>query len=121
MNANLEKKKNYHESPLFVIRWSLYLMKENSIFLKKPVATGNNFIERKFFYKLDRVGKNVKIQTKNSKYRNIKIDDIKGRKIFILVNLKFIKDISSFFLMSWVDKWILIPSASRKKPAHYLQ
>ena len=32
MNANLEKKKSYHESPLFVVRRSLYLISKNSIF-----------------------------------------------------------------------------------------
>ena len=96
---------------------------KNSILLKKKktAVSENNSVDRKIFNDIDRVGKNVRIQMKNVKHRNIKIDDIKGRKIFILVNLKFIKDISSFFLMSWVDKWILIPSASRKKPAHYLQ
>ena len=95
MNANLEKKRNYNESPLFVIRRSLYLIIENSIFLKNPVITSDNSFDRRISYDLERVGDNVKLITKNPKYRNVRIDDIKGRKIFILVNLKYIQNISS--------------------------
>ena len=100
MNANLEKKTNHHESPLFVVRKSLYLISENSIFFKNPSVTSDKFIERRINYDIEKVGENVRMRMKNPKYRNIKIDNIKGRKIFLLVNLKFIQNIPClvFFL-----------------------
>ena len=95
MNANLEKKKkNDHESPLFVVRRSLRLIFENSILLKKPIISDNNSLERNIHYEIDRIEKNVRVQMKNIKYKNVQINDIKGRKLFILVNLKFVQDIS---------------------------
>ena len=93
MNANLPKKPNHHESPLFVIRRTLYLISENSIFLKKPMVTGENFIERTIKYDIEKIGANVRIKTKNPQYRNVKLDDIRGQKIFILVNLKYVQEI----------------------------
>ena len=77
MNANLEKKKNYHESPLFVVRRSLYLIFDNSICLKKPTISGNNFLERKIFYEIERISENVRLHMKNKKYRNVlKLEEI---------------------------------------------
>ena len=80
MNANLEKQKNYHESPHIVISRSLHLVVDNSIILKTDSVVEDASLARKFYYNIDRIGKNVKIKMKNTKYRNIKIDEIIGRR-----------------------------------------
>ena len=50
---------------------------------------------RKIHYEVDEVGSNVKIDSKNLKYKNVRIDQIPGKKLFILVNLKAVKDVHS--------------------------
>ena len=93
MNNNLEKKSLYHESPHILIRKSLYLIRENSIFLKNATVSEDNTMLRKIHYDIEKVGTNVKMHSKNIKYRNIKMDKIPGKKLFILVNLKTVKDV----------------------------
>ena len=63
MNANLEKKKNHRESPHIVVNKSLHKIVENSIILKNPNISENNFLLRKIYYEIDKIGKNVKIQS----------------------------------------------------------
>ena len=92
MNTSLEKKKNYHESPHIVINKSLGKIVENAIILKNPNISDNNSLTRKIYYEIDKIGKNVKIHMKNTKYRNVKLDQIVGRKVCILINLEKVKD-----------------------------
>ena len=95
MNANLEKKKNYHECPHIVVNKSLRDIIENSIILKTPNVSGNNFLNWKIYYKINKIGKNIKIHVKNTKYRNVLLDQIVGRKFFILIKLEKVKDLSN--------------------------
>ena len=90
MNANLEKQKNYLESPHIVIWRLLYLIEDNSIILKSPTVSEDTSFHRKIYYEIEKLGKNIKIHSKNKKYKNVKIDDIIGWKIFILVNIKLV-------------------------------
>ena len=76
MHANLEKKKNYHESPHIVICRSLHLVIDNSIILKTDSVVEEATLLRNFFYSIDRIGKNVQIKMKKTKYRNVKMDEI---------------------------------------------
>ena len=50
---------------------------------------------QKIHYEVDEVGSNVKIDSKNLKYKNVRIDQMPGKKLFILVNLKAVKDVHS--------------------------
>ena len=102
INANLEKQKNYTESPHIVIRRSLYLIEDNSIILRSPTIPDDTSFHRKIYYEIEKLGKNIKIHSKNKKYKNVKIDDIIGGKIFILVNLKLVWKIKGkFFWWFW--------------------
>ena len=97
MNANLEKQKNYTESPHIVIQRSLYLIEDNSITMRSPTIPEDTSFHRNIYYKIEKLGKNIKIHLKNKKYKNVKIDDIIGGKIFILVNLKLVWKIKGKF------------------------
>ena len=101
MNANLEKKKNYHESPHIVVNKSLQDIIENSIILKTPNVSGDNFLNQKIYYKIDKIGKNIKILVKNTKYRSVQLDQIVGRNFFILIKLEKVKDLSNLFFLKW--------------------
>ena len=95
MNANLEKKKNYHESPHIVVNKSLHRIVKNSIILKNPTVSDENALGRKIFYEMVQIGKNVKIHSKNTKYMNVKLNEIAGKKIFILIDLKMVLHIAN--------------------------
>ena len=99
MNANLEKKKNYHECPHIVVNKSLRDIIENSIILKTPNVSDDNFLNRKIYYEIDKIGKNIKILVKNTKYRSVQLDQIVGRNFFILIKLEKVKDLSNLFFL----------------------
>ena len=120
MNANLEKKPSYHESPLFVVRRSLHLIIENSIFLKAPTICNKNSLERKIRYEIDSVGKNVRMKKKNVKYTNIQINDMKGRKFFILVNLKFVQNFSSLVFFDELGRRMDVKTVKKEEKAYVL-
>ena len=92
MNSNLEKKKNYHKSSHIVIQKLLHLIVENSVILKNLSVSEDTLLRRKISYEIDKFGKNVKMRTKNKKYKNVKMDEITGRRIYILVSLKLVED-----------------------------
>ena len=106
MNANLEKKRNYHESPHIIIRKSFHLIYDNSIILKNPVLSEDTSFYRKIYYDVDRVGKNVKILSKNKNYKTVKLDEIKGKKIFLLVNLKYVRELPGLIYFDELGKRI---------------
>ena len=95
MNHNLEKKTLYHESPHIVIHKSLHLISENSIFLTNPVLSDDHTFLQTIHYNIEKIGSNVKIHSKNVKYKNVRIDDMKRKKLFILVQVKNIKHVHS--------------------------
>ena len=74
MNANLEKKKHCHESPHIVVHKSLHLIIENCIILNNSSISEDNSLLQKIYYDIEMV----------------------GRKLFILIDLKKVRDISSF-------------------------
>ena len=77
-------------------------------------------MDRRIFYDVERVGENVKLQSKNPKYRNIKIDDVKGRKVFILVNLKYIQDISSLIFFDELGRRMDTETIGKQEKAYAL-
>ena len=120
MNANLEKTKNYHESPHIVICRSLHLIMDNSIILKTDSVVDEASLLRKIFYSIDRIGKNVQIKMKNPKYRNININDTAGRRIYILVNLSYVKDIPYMIFFNEFGRRLDYKELGGKKKAYVL-
>ena len=93
---------------------------KNSIFLKKPVVVHDNSLERRIYYDIERVGENVRLHIKNPKYKNVRIDDIKGKKIFILVNLKFIQDISGLVFFDELGRRMDTKTVEKQEKAYAL-
>ena len=120
MNANLVKKKKYHESPHIIIRRSYNLISDNSIVLKKPTISENALFYRKIFYEVDRVGKNVVIYSKNRKYKNIKIDETSGNKSFFLVHLKYIREFSGLIFFDELGKRMDLTTIEKQEKAYVL-
>ena len=56
-------------------------------------------LQREISYEIDKFGKNLKIKMKNKKYKNVKMDKITGRRIYILVTLKLVEDMSSMIFL----------------------
>ena len=104
MNANLLKKKIYHESPHLVIKRSFNLIADNSIIFKNPIITNDTSFNRNIFYEVDRVGKNVKMYSKNKKFRNVLLNETHGKKFFILLNLKYTKQMSGLIFFNELGK-----------------
>ena len=65
--ANLEKQKNYTESPHIVIRRSLYLVEDNSIILRSPTVSEDTSFHRNIYYEIEKLGNNIKIHSTNKK------------------------------------------------------
>ena len=63
MNANLEKKKNYHESPHIVVNKSLHKIVENCIILKHPSVSKDNSLLWKIYYEIDKIIKSTRGRT----------------------------------------------------------
>ena len=70
----------------------MHLIVENSLILKNLTVSEDTLLRRKISYEIDKFGKNVKMRTKNKKYKNVKMDEITGRRIYILVSLKLVED-----------------------------
>ena len=100
MNANLPKRKNYHESPHIVIRQSLHLIVENSVILKNPTVSDDGSLQRQISYEIEKIGKNVKIHMKNKKYRNVKLDETVRKRIYILVSLQSVKNMPGLIFLT---------------------
>ena len=67
MNANIEKQKNYTELRHIFIWRSLYLIEDNPIILTSPTISEDTSFHRKIYYKIEKLGKNIKIHSKNKK------------------------------------------------------
>ena len=63
MNMNLEKKKNYHESPHIVVNKSLHKIVENCIILKHPSVSKDNSLLWKIYYEIDKIIKSTRGRT----------------------------------------------------------
>ena len=74
--------------------------------MKNPVLSEDTSFYRKIYYDVDRVGKNVKILSKNKNYKNVKLDKIKGKKIFLLVNLKYVRELPGLIYFDELGKRI---------------
>ena len=94
MNSNLPKKKKYHESPHIIVRQSLHLIVDNSIILNNPSISQDSSLQRKINYKVEKIGRNVKIRSKNPRYKNVLIDQIAGRRLYVIVNVKLVNNMS---------------------------
>ena len=94
MNSNLEKKKNYYESPHIVVHKSLHLIVDNSVILNNPSISQDSSLRRKISYDIEKIGRNVKITMKNKRYKNVMLDQISGRRIYLLVNLRLVENMS---------------------------
>ena len=86
MNSNLGKN-IYHESPHIVIQKSLHLIIENSVIQNNPSISQDSLMQRKITYDIEKTGQKVKIWSKNKRYKNVMMDKISGRRIYIIVNL----------------------------------
>ena len=93
MNSNLEKQKNYYESPHIVVRKSLHLIIDNSVILNNPSISQDSSLQRKITYEIEKIGRNVKIHMKNKRYKNVIMDQISGRRIYLLVNLRLVEKV----------------------------
>ena len=120
MNANLEKQKNNHESPHIVIRRSLHLIIDNSIILKTDSVVQDSTLQRKIYYSIDRIGQNIRIKMKNKKYRNIQMDDIVGRRFYILVNLAYVKDVPYMVFFDELGKRMEYQHLEKQRKAYVL-
>ena len=94
MNSNLPKKKKYHESPHIIVRQSLHLIVDNSIILNNPSISQDSSLQRKINYEVEKIGRNVKIWSKNPRYKNVLIDEIAGRRLYVIVNVKLVNNMS---------------------------
>ena len=88
MNANIDKKRNYHESPHIVICRSLNLIIQKSIIMKRARVIDDKCHNRKIYYEIDYIGSDIDIKKKSNKYQNIQLNDTVSRKIFILAPFK---------------------------------
>ena len=120
MNANLPKRKNYHESPHIVIRQSLHLIVENSVILKNPTVSDDGSLQRQISYEIEKIGKNVKIHMKNKKYRNVKLDETVRKRIYILVSLQSVKNMPGLIFFDELGKRLDSKDLETKKKGHVL-
>ena len=76
---NVYKVKEYKESPHIIISRSYKLIEDNSIELVNPIIENETQHERKFFYKVGKNGKSVKMSTKRNKLSNLLLDQTKKK------------------------------------------
>ena len=88
--------------------------------MKNPRISEDSSFYRKIYYEIDRVGENVEIFSKNKKYKNIKLDQITGKKIFILVKLKYLRMLPGLIYFDELGKRIETEALEKKEKAYVL-
>ena len=75
-----------NRSPHILINKWYHRLCDNCIVLKPPTEIGDNK-NRKIFYEIDQIGKNVKLANR-SRYMNLQLESVKQKWVMILVRFK---------------------------------
>ena len=88
--------------------------------LKNPSVCDDGSLQRKISYDIEKIGKNVKIRMKNKKYRNVQLDEMIGRRIYILVRLKSVQSMPGLIFFDELGKRLENKDVESKKKAYVL-
>ena len=92
---------------------------DNSVILNNPSVCEDGSLQRKISYDVQKIGKNIKIRMKNKKYRNVKLDETVGRRIYILVSLQSVKNMTGLIFFDKLGKRLESKDLESKKKVTY--
>ena len=105
--------------PLAVLTYSDYkLLKDNIIILEKPIIIEGNSLNRKIYYTIKSVGKNIKMDTKSSTMY-VKLREMKKRFFMMVIQKKDLNIIKRISIINY-DRENNMTTSYRRKSEKYL-
>ena len=98
----------------------MHLIIDNSIILNNPTISQDTSLQRKISYGIEKIGKNIKLRVKNEKYKNVTMDQINGKRVYILVNLKLVVAVSGLIFFDELGCRLETNKLEKQKKAYVL-